>query len=86
MFYTQGFNGMLVYYEQRQTSVLKYTTSGLAATNCQFAGLNFINNRFNKPILPEKGYSLSIDAAYGQRTLSKTPQMPDSIYSKLSKR
>ncbi len=86
MFYTQGFNGMLVYYEQRQTSVLKYTTSGLAATNCQFAGLNFINNRFNKPILPEKGYSLSIDAAYGQRTLSKTPQMPDSIYSKLSKK
>ncbi|GAB4456522.1 MAG: hypothetical protein Fur0028_11240 [Bacteroidales bacterium] len=86
MFYTQGFNGMLVYYEQRQTSVLKYTTSGLAATNCQFAGLNFINNSFNKPILSDKGYSLSIDAAYGQRTLFKSPQIPDSVYDKLSKK
>lgn len=86
MFYTQGFNGMLVYYEQRQTSVLKYSNSNIAATNGQFAGLNFINNRLNRPTLSDKGYALSIDAAYGRRTLSKSSQMPDSVYDKLSKK
>lgn len=83
MFYTQGFNGMSVYYEQRQTSVLKYSSSNLASTNSKFIGLNFIYNRFNQLILPDKGYFFSIDMAYGRKSLLKTSQIPDSVFQLL---
>lgn len=83
MFYTQGFNGMSVYYEQRQTSVLKYNVSNLASVNSKYIGLNFVYNRLNKVLLPNKGYYFTIDMAYGRRALSKTPQMINSVFQSL---
>ncbi|MGQ9846657.1 MAG: BamA/TamA family outer membrane protein [Bacteroidales bacterium] len=84
MFYTQGFNGMSVYYEQRQTSVLKYNVSNLASINNNLIGLNFIYNRLNQLVLPDKGYFFTIDMAYGRRSLLKTSQIPDSVFQLLS--
>lgn len=85
MFYTQGFNGMSVYLEQKQTSLLKYSGSNLASTDSRFIGSNFIYNRLNQLVLPDKGYLLSIDMAYGRRLLLKTTQMPNSVYQLLPK-
>lgn len=83
MFYTQGFNGMSVYYEQRQTSVLKYNATNLAPINSKYIGLNFLYNRLNKVLLPDKGYFFSIDMAYGRRLLSKTSQITNSVFQSL---
>lgn len=88
MFYSNGFNGVSVYFEKKETSVLNSATidyTKYASTSGNYAGLNFLFYRYDKIILPTSGAYFTFDAAYGKKSINKNTLMPDSVYNQLTK-
>lgn len=88
IFYTSGFNGVSIYFEKKETSVLNSLNINYekyVSTNCNYAGLNFLFYKYNKLILPNNGFYFSFDGAFGKRNIVKSKLMPDTFYNQLVK-
>jgi hypothetical protein len=84
-FYTSGFNGVLIYYEQRQSSVL--ATSQISSTNpahnftTKMMGVSYHYASLDNIILPQKGINFTFSTSYGNKVVQKSSTIPDSVYN-----
>ncbi|NSW45452.1 MAG: hypothetical protein HPY79_06540 [Bacteroidales bacterium] len=88
MFYTHGFNGILAYYEQKQSSIYQIQSinnPNITSLNGIYGGVKAVFSQQNEQLLPTQGYYFTIDAAYGNRTIFKSPSMSDSVYNSIHK-
>jgi len=88
MFYTKGFNGIVAYFEQKQTNIYKslpIDQLNYISLNGNYGGIKAVFSQQNEQLLPTQGYYFTIDAAYGNRTIFKSPYISDSIYNSIQK-
>ncbi len=81
-FYIKGFNGLLLFVEQRQTSIFQSLSQNIAPTTATFAGISFLFRQLDRLVLPTNGYSLTFSMAYGKKQLKKNTNLEQSIINK----
>jgi len=82
-FYTSGFNGAMIYYEQRQSNVLATNQSSVNLTVQNFSihsmGLSYHFASLDNIILPQKGFDMTYSISYGNKTVQKNSSIPDTV-------
>ncbi|MCX7861632.1 MAG: hypothetical protein N2449_01395 [Bacteroidales bacterium] len=81
--YTTGFNGLMLFYEQRKTFLIGRLASDIAPVTTRYAGILFNHKNTDRIWLPTKGYQLTATMAYGKKSLQK--QWNDSVGLIISK-
>ncbi len=77
-FYTNAFNGIGLFYENKQTNRLTYQST-VAPTQVTLAGIQFKQYYVNHFLLPSKGWGVNVSMAYGQKKLTTTTNVSEQL-------